>query len=59
MATKFAKGQEVKVIATIPQGAVKALRMDEDGNFFYLLGWTDTLGNNQERWFQEAQLEAV
>jgi hypothetical protein len=59
MATKFAKGQEVKLIAVVPQGPVKALRMDEDGNFFYLLGWTDLEGNAQERWFEEAQLEAV
>ena len=59
MATKFTKGQEVKLIAVVPQGPVKALRMDEDGNFFYLLGWTDLEGNAQERWFEEAQLEAV
>ena len=59
MATKFTKGQEVKLIAVVPQGPVKALRMDEDGNFFYLLGWTDLKGNAQERWFEEAQLEAV
>lgn len=59
MATKFAKGQEVKLAAVIPQGPVKALRMDEDGNFFYLVEWTDLEGNAQERWFEEAQLEAV
>lgn len=59
MATKFVKGQEVKLTAVVPQGPVKALRMDEDGNFFYLLGWTDVDGNAQERWFEEAQLEAV
>jgi hypothetical protein len=59
MATKFAKGQEVKLAAVVPQGPVKALRMDEDGNFFYLVEWTDLEGNVQERWFEEAQLEAV
>jgi hypothetical protein len=59
MATKFAKGQEVKLAAVVPQGPVKALRMDEDGNFFYLVSWTDLEGNAQERWFEEAQLEAV
>ena len=59
MATKFAKGQEVKLTAVVPQGAVKALRMDEDGNFFYLLEWDDLNGDRQERWFEEAQLEAV
>ena len=59
MATKFAKGQDVKLIAVVPQGPVKALRMDEDGNFFYLVEWTDVNGAVQERWFEEAQLEAV
>lgn len=59
MATKFAKGQTVKLAAVVPQGPVKALRMDEDGNFFYLLEWTDLEGNTQERWFEEDQLEAV
>ena len=59
MATKYAKGQEVKLNAVIPQGEVQALRMDEDGNFFYLLKWTDAEGINQERWFAEADLVAV
>jgi hypothetical protein len=56
MATKFTKGQEVKSIGVIPQGPVKALRMDEDGNFYYLIEWTDANGNKQERWFDEANL---
>ena len=56
MATKFAKGQEVKVAAVAPQGPVQALRMDEDGNFFYLVGWTDANGAEQERWFSESEL---
>lgn len=59
MATKFKKGQDVKLATVVPQGPVKALRMDEDGTFFYLVGWTDADGNAQERWFEEAQLEAV
>ena len=59
MATKFVKGQEVKLIAVVPQGPVQALRMDEDGNFFYLVEWTDLEGNTQSRWFEEAQLVAV
>jgi hypothetical protein len=59
MATKFAKGQEVKVISVVPQGPVQALRMDEDGNFFYLIGWTDAAGNPQQRWFAEADLVAA
>ena len=56
MATKFVKGQEVKAAGVIPQGPVKALRMDEDGNFFYMIEWVDGEGNTQERWFAEADL---
>lgn len=56
MATKFVKGQEVKAVAVIPQGPVEALRMDEDGNFFYLISWTDVNGGTQQRWFDEADL---
>ena len=59
MATKFIKGQQVKLSAVIPQGPVQALRMDEDGNFFYLLDWVDANGNSQSRWFIESDLEAV
>jgi hypothetical protein len=56
MATKFAKNQQVKVKAVIPQGPVQALRMDEDGNFYYLLEWTDVEGKTQTRWFEEKDL---
>jgi hypothetical protein len=56
MATKFAKGQAVKLIAVVPEGPVQALRMDEDGNFFYMIEWTDADGNVTQRWFEEDQL---
>jgi hypothetical protein len=59
MATKFQKGQEVKLVSVVPQGPIEALRMDEEGNFFYLLAWTDAQGNQQKRWFSEGELEAV
>lgn len=59
MATKFIKGQEVKLSAVVPQGPVQALRMDEDGNFFYLLDWVDANGDSQSRWFIESDLEVV
>ena len=59
MATAFKKGDEVKVIAVTPEGPVQALRMDEDGNFFYLVQWTDANGNVQQRWFEESQLAAA
>lgn len=58
MATKFKKGDVVKLDAVVPQGPVEALRMDEDGNFFYLISWTDAQGNTQQRWFAEDDLIA-
>jgi hypothetical protein len=59
MATKFTKNQEVKIKAVIPQGPVLALRMTEDGVFFYLVQWTDIEGVVQQRWFEESKLAAV
>lgn len=56
MATKFVKGEEVKVIAVIPEGPVEKIRMDEDGNFFYLISWVDEKGVDQQRWFAEDDL---
>jgi len=56
MATAFKKGDNVKLNSTVPQGSVQALRMDEDGNFFYLVEWTDANGDEQQRWFEESQL---
>ena len=59
MATKFIKGQDVKVRAITPEGPVVKLRMDEDGEFFYMLEWVDADGNKQERWFAESDLVAA
>lgn len=59
MATKYVKGQQVKVLAVIPQGPVQKLRMDEDGVFWYLISWVDTQGEAQERWFREDELTEV
>jgi hypothetical protein len=47
MATKFQKGETVRLDKTVPQGPVVKLRMDEEGNFFYLVEWTDADGDNQ------------
>ena len=58
MATKFKRGDVVKLNAVVPQGPVEALRMDEDGNFFYMIEWTDADGNKQQRWFKEDELIA-
>ena len=59
MATKFAKGEVVRVKAVVPQGPVEALRMDEDGVVYCLIEWTDEAGNSQERWFAEDALVAA
>ena len=59
MATKFTKNQNVRLKVVTPEGPVAALRMDEDGQFFYLVQWTDTEGESQQRWFKEEELEAV
>lgn len=59
MATQFKKGDQVKLAAVIPQGPVEALRMDEDGNVFCLVSWTDLEGTVQTRWFEESALTAA
>lgn len=59
MATLFQKGQNVKTVAVVPEGPVQALRMDEDGKFFYLISWTDSAGQEQQRWFEESELVAA
>lgn len=59
MATKFKKGQAVKVDAVIPAGVVEALRMDDDGVVYCYFSWTDLNGVKQERWFAEDSLVAA
>jgi hypothetical protein len=59
MATTYQKGQNVKLKAIVPEGPVQALRMDEDGKFFYLVSWTDANGQEQQRWFEESELTAA
>jgi hypothetical protein len=56
MATKFKKGESVKVNTIVPEGPVQALRMDEDGVVSYLIEWTDVDGKAQQRWFEEEEL---
>ena len=58
MATKFKKGDAVRLNTVVPAGPVQALRMDEDGNFFYLIEWVDVDGRTQQRWFKEDELIA-
>ena len=59
MPTTFVKNQNVRLKVVTPEGPVAALRMDEDGQFFYLVQWTDAEGESQQRWFKEQELEAV
>jgi hypothetical protein len=59
MPTTYTKNQNVRVKAVVPEGPVAALRMNEDGEFFYLIQWTDANGKSQRRWFKEEDLEAV
>ena len=59
MPTTYTKNQNVRVKAVVPEGPVAALRINEDGEFFYLVQWTDADGKSQRRWFKEEDLEAV
>jgi hypothetical protein len=59
MSTQFTKNQTVRVRAVIPQGAVEAFRMDEDGVVYCLFTWIDINGKTVTRWFNESELEAV
>jgi uncharacterized protein YodC (DUF2158 family) len=57
MATKFAKGDVVKVKAVVPEGPVSKFRMDEEtGIVSYLIEWTDADGQLTQRWFNEDDL---
>jgi uncharacterized protein YodC (DUF2158 family) len=57
MSTEFKKGDVVRLKAVIPQGPVEKLRMDDDGNVFYLISWIDAAGASQSRWFREDELK--
>jgi hypothetical protein len=52
----FKKGDIVKVHTVVPQGPVKALRMDDDGVVYCLIEWADAEGLTQERWIAETLL---
>ena len=58
MPTTYTKNQNVRVKSVVPEGPVAALRMNEDGEFFYLVQWIDADGKSQRRWFKEEELEA-
>jgi uncharacterized protein YodC (DUF2158 family) len=56
MATKFKRGDLVKVNTVVPSGEVEAFRMDEDGVVWCRMTWVDVEGNQQTRWFKEDDL---
>ena len=56
MATKFRKGEVVKLDMVVPTGPVQAFRMDDDGTVYCLLEWSDKDGNLKQRWFAEDDL---
>ena len=58
MAASFKIGNVVKVITTVPQGPVKQLSVNQDGEIQYLVEWVDGEETN-ERWFNEDELEQV
>lgn len=58
MATAFKKGDVVEIKTITPKGPVLALRMDEDGNVYYMVEWKDINGFIQQRWFEESTLQA-
>jgi hypothetical protein len=59
MASKFKRGDEVKLITVVPQGPVLSIKMDEDGNILYLIEWVSQDGVTEQRWFLEEQLSAA
>ena len=56
MATKFVRGDLVKLKAVIPEGPIVKLNMSEEGEITYLVKWKDVNGVEQERWFTEEEL---
>lgn len=57
MAT-YKKDDQVRVVQPVIQGTIIRREIIEDEDV-YLVGWTDAIGEPQERIFTEAQLEAV
>ncbi len=55
----FKKGDVVKLIATVPQGPIVKMRMDDDGDVWCLMEWTTADGQVHSRWFRDTELEAV
>jgi uncharacterized protein YodC (DUF2158 family) len=52
----FKKGDVVKLKAVVPNGAIQAMRMSEEGDVYCLLQWVDADGKSQTRWFLQSDL---
>jgi uncharacterized protein YodC (DUF2158 family) len=58
MATKFKKGDSVRLKVTVPAGHVQGMRLDDgDGTIMCMIQWTDAEGQTHEREFAEDDLE--
>lgn len=53
----YKKGDVVRLKATVPQGPIGAMRMDEDGTVWCMLEWTGDDGQVHSRWFQADDVE--
>jgi hypothetical protein len=58
MAANFKIGAQVTLNVVPPQGEVKQLTVDKDGNIQYLVEWFQNDVVHQ-RWFQENELTGV
>lgn len=56
MAANFKPGAQVKLNATLPQGEVKQLDVNQDGDIQYLVEYTNDAGEMHQRWFKEDEL---
>lgn len=56
MAANFKPGAQVKLNVTLPQGEVKQLDVNQDGDIQYLVEYTDAAGDVHQRWFKEDEL---
>lgn len=56
---KFKKGDAVRQIAPVITGEIAGVQYsDATEELEYLVNWTDGNGDEQSRWFTEADLEA-
>jgi hypothetical protein len=56
MAANFKPGAQVKLNVTTPQGEVKQLDVNQEGDIQYLVEYTDASGDMHQRWFKEDEL---